>query len=205
MQLRAENLHVWRGDRHVLRGVGLDVRAGQVLQVSGPNGSGKTSLLRALCGLLHAEEGRVIWNERDAHDDMAAFHSQLAYVGHDVPLKPELTVRENLAFWVGLRRTDASRDIDEALRAVGAGALTGRFARTLSAGQKRRVAIAGVLALAAPLWLLDEPTTNLDVEGQALVARLIDQHAARGGLVVAAIHHTLPLAGERLQRLELAA
>jgi heme exporter protein A len=205
MHLRAENLHVWRGERHVLRGVAFDVRAGQVLQVSGPNGSGKTSLLRALCGLLHAEEGRVLWNGRDTYEDMAGFHSSLAYVGHDAPLKPELTVRENLAFWVGLRRGDARADIDDSLRTLGVEPLRERFARTLSAGQKRRVALAGLLALAAPLWLLDEPTTNLDSEGQALVARLIDRHTERGGLVIAAIHHALPIAGNRLQRLELAA
>ncbi|MGQ0834689.1 MAG: heme ABC exporter ATP-binding protein CcmA [Gammaproteobacteria bacterium] len=205
MHLRAENLHVWRGERHVLRGVDLDVRAGQVLQVSGPNGSGKTSLLKTLCGLLHPEAGRIVWNGRDTKEDWAEFHSHLAYVGHDVPLKPELTVRENLSYWTGLRRVDASVDIEDSLRVVGAEALRERFARTLSAGQKRRVALAGVLALAAPLWLLDEPTTHLDSEGQALIARLIDRHAARGGLVIAAIHQPLAIADDRARALDLAA
>lgn len=205
MQLRAENLHVWRGDRHVLRGVAFELADGQILQVGGPNGAGKTTLLRTLCGLVYAEEGRVLCDGSDVQTDFAGFHSQLAYLGHDVPLKPELTVRENLGFWIGLRRTNASAAVEPSLRATGVEMLHDRFARTLSAGQKRRVALAGVLAVAAPLWLLDEPTTNLDADGQQLVAELIGQHAARGGLVILAVHQTLQLPSTAVRRLELAA
>jgi heme exporter protein A len=205
MDLRAENLHVWRGDRHVLRGVHFELRSGEMLEIGGPNGSGKTSLLRTLCGLVHAEEGRILWNGRDTTTDRAGFHASLAYVGHEVPLKAELTVRENLGYWVGIRRLQADADVERALRTTGVHSLRDRFARTLSAGQKRRVALAGVLALATPLWLLDEPTTNLDAEGQTLVTRLIEEHVAQGGLVIAAVHHSLGITAARHRRLELAA
>src|SRR5215471_16485883 len=102
--LQAENLHLWRGDRHVLRGVELRVSAGECLQVTGVNGSGKTSLLRTLCGLMYPEEGRVLWSGRNVRDDLQGFHTELAYIGHEPPLKSELTPRENLRYWVGVRR-----------------------------------------------------------------------------------------------------
>jgi heme exporter protein A len=202
--LRGENLHLWRGERHVLRGVSFVVRAGEVLQVRGANGAGKTTLLRTLCGLLHLEEGRIVWGEQDVQEDLPGFHGALAYLGHEAPLKADLTASENLRYWVGLRRRVAREPLASALERVGAERLGERLVRTLSAGQRRRVALAGLLLLAAPLWLLDEPTTNLDSEGQQLVARLIDAHAGDGGVVVAAVHHELTLRGARLARLELA-
>ena len=176
--LRGEALHVWRGDRHVLRGVSLELRGGEILQLTGSNGAGKTTLLRILSGLIYPEEGRVLWAGANIRADLRAYHAQLAYVGHEPPLKADLTARENLRYWVGVRRRLAPADIDAALDEVGADEWRDRAARTLSAGQKRRVALAGLKLMAAPLWLLDEPTTNLDTAGQTLVSRMIEQHAA---------------------------
>lgn len=201
--LKGERLHLWRGERHVLRGIDLEVHPGEALQVCGANGSGKTSLLRVLCGLAHPEEGRVLWNGADVRRDMPAYHSMLAYVGHESPLKADLTARENIRYWAGIRRTFSSDDLDAALERVGGAEWGDRPIRTLSAGQKRRVALAGLVLLGAALWLLDEPTTNLDSDGQRLVGQIIQDHLARGGLVVAAVHHELVLATSPVHRLEL--
>jgi len=204
LSLRGEGLHLWRGDRHVLRGVHLELRGGEFLQLTGSNGAGKTTLLRTLCGLIYPEEGRVLWANEDIRRDLRAYHAQLAYVGHEPPLKADLTARENLRYWVGVRRRVTAQDIDRALDEVAADQdWRDRPARTLSAGQKRRIALAGLTLLAAPLWLLDEPTTNLDTAGQELVARMIDAHVTRGGLAIAAVHHELALPTRAVRKLEL--
>lgn len=203
--LRAENLHFWRGERHVLKGVGLTVSGGELLQLTGANGAGKTTLLRALCGLNHPEEGRVFWNDQDVRLDRAGFHASLAYLGHEPPLKPDLSGVENLRFWTGMRRPIARAAIGDALVRTGAGEFATRPVRTLSAGQKRRVALAGMVLAAVPLWLLDEPTTNLDTGGQELVAALLDAHLQSGGLAIAAVHHGLGIDPARLRELKLSA
>jgi len=203
--LEAENLHLWRGEHHVLNGVGFALPRGTCLHVAGANGSGKTTLLRTVCGLLYAESGRVLWDGQDVQADLPAFHSRLIYIGHEPPLKSDLSALENLCYWVGVRRRVGRALLGAALERVGALGCADRPVRTLSAGQKRRVALAALSLLAAPLWLLDEPTTNLDSEGQGLVGTLIEEQLARGGLVLAATHQELPVARERLRRLELAA
>ena len=203
--LEAESLHLWRGERHVLNGVGFVLPPGTCLHVAGANGSGKTTLLRAVCGLLYTESGRVLWEGRDVHADMPAFHSRLIYIGHEPPLKADLNAAENLKYWVGLRRRIAAGEVEAALERVGAAGCADRPVRTLSAGQKRRAALAALSLLAAPLWLLDEPTTNLDSAGQQLVGTLIGEQLARGGSVLAATHQELPVSRERVRRLELEA
>jgi heme exporter protein A len=203
LRLRTEGLHLWRGERHVLRGVAFELCGGQVLQLTGANGAGKTSLLRTLCGLIHPEEGRVLWGGVDVRQDMRAFHAALAYVGHEPPLKADLSARENVRYWVGVRRRFGPSDLTRVLESVGASGWSDRPVRTLSAGQRRRVALAGLALMAVPLWLLDEPTTNLDTEGQQLVGRMIEQHVRDGGMVVGAVHHELPVPESFLRRLAL--
>lgn len=202
--LRAHELHLWRGDRHVLRGVSLSVSSGECLQLAGGNGAGKTTLLRTLCGLMYPEQGRIFWKDADIRADLRSYCDDLVYLGHEPPLKADLTATENLHFWARLRTKVEPDLIRDSLVRVGAQEWADRPARTLSAGQKRRVALAGLSLMAAPLWLLDEPTTNLDRAGQMLVTELLGEHLSCGGLAVTAIHHELPVSGT-IRRLELSA
>ena len=188
-----------------LRDVAFEVPEGAGLGVIGRNGAGKTTLLRAIAGLLEPEEGAVSWRGAPTRETRDAFHSELAYLGHEPALKGDLTGRENLRYCVGIRRAVGDAEIDAALTRTGASEFGDRQVRTMSAGQKRRIALAGVLLADATLWLLDEPTTNLDADGQQLVADLAAGHLAKQGLIVAAVHHSLPLPADRLVGIELAA
>ena len=201
--LKVSGLHLWRGDRHVLRGVSFEGVPGKCVLLTGRNGAGKTSLIRVIAGLLEAEEGDVSWCGRSARAHRHDFHSELSYLGHEPPLKGDLTARENLRFLVGIRRVVTVAEIDAALTRTGAMPFADRPVRMLSAGQKRRVALAGVVLSQAVLWLLDEPTTNLDADGQQLVSDLIAEQLSREGLVVAAVHHAMPLPESRVIPLEL--
>ena len=169
--LSVEKVHVWRGDRHVLQGVSLDLRPRQLLHISGPNGTGKTTLLRVVCGLLRPEQGRVSWRGQSISSVRTEYQAALAYASHEPALKGDLTALENLRFAVGLKRRVTAGRVARELGAERASAACADLpARVLSAGQRRRVAMARVLAMQASLWLLDEPFTNLDTAGTALMA-----------------------------------
>jgi heme exporter protein A len=202
-ELTAENLHLWRSERHVLRGVGFALQGGQCLQVTGANGAGKTTLLRALCGLVPLEEGRICWRGQDINQDREAFHGELGYLGHDNALKGDLTAEENLRYGAGLRRRVTSSEIAQALEHVGVPEIAAQRARRLSAGQRRRVALARMTLQGAALWIMDEPGSNLDTSGQSLVLDLLQSHLQSGGAAVVATHQELVLPAEQLRWLAL--
>jgi len=184
VRLNAKALTVIRGDRLVLDGVSLAVPAGGALVVTGPNGAGKSTLLRVLAGLRRPDAGQITF------DGTREYEGRVAYLGHQDAIKPGLTVAENLGFAARM----GGRPVAEALAGVGLAALAGLPARMLSAGQKRRLALARLTLGAAPLWLLDEPTLGLDTASVARFGAALAAHRAAGGVVVTATHLPLPLA-----------
>jgi heme exporter protein A len=201
--LSANNLHLWRGDRHILRGLGLEVSAGELLHVAGPNGTGKTTLLRVVCGLAQAEEGEVRWRGTPISTLGSEFFADVGYVAHDAGLKGDLTASENLVFTVGLRCAVTPAQIESALATLKIEDCAELPARALSAGQRRRVAVARLLLSQASIWILDEPLTNLDSAGMSLVVDLLTQHLHSGGLAIVAAHGDLAMRGGRVKRLDL--
>jgi heme exporter protein A len=187
--LEAEGLASIRGERLVFSGLGFRVAEGGALLLVGPNGSGKSTLLRLIAGLVRAEAGRLLWRGADALADLAEHARRVAYVGHLDAVKPGLTVAENLLVW-GRRAAVAA-----ALEAVGLASLADLPAKMLSAGQRRRLALARLALRPAPIWLLDEPTLGLDTASVARFGAMLAAHRARGGVVLAATHFPLPLPG----------
>lgn len=191
--LRVEDLACWRGERAVFAGLSFSLEAGEAVALLGPNGAGKSSLLRVLAGLLPAAEGLILWGGGDVRQDAASHAARLRYLGHLDALKPALSVRENLAFHASL----AGGDVDAALDSMALAPLAELPARVLSAGQRRRLAIARLALAPAPLWLLDEPTVGLDTASIARFGQLLAAHCGQGGMVLAATHVPLPIAGGR--------
>jgi heme exporter protein A len=198
MTLSGRGLSCIRGGRRVFSGVGFAVSAGQALVLTGANGAGKSSLLRVIAGLIHPAAGRVML---DGGDSELGVGERCHYVGHRDPLKPALTVTENLAFWARFlngrpdRRTaaDEAARIARSLAAVDLQDLAGLPAGYLSAGQRRRLSLARLLAAPRPVWLLDEPATALDAASQQRLRATMVTHLAGGGIIVAATHEPLGL------------
>lgn len=201
MRLTGDNLSCRRGGRLVFTGVSFAVAAGEALLVTGRNGAGKSTLLRLLAGLLPVAGGRF---GCDGGDPERSVGEQAHYVGHLDTLKPGLSVRDNLAFWstwIGGADDRPTGGIDPALAALALDGLADLPAGYLSAGQRRRLALARLVAVRRPIWLLDEPTAALDVTVQATLAHLMRDHLAAGGLIVAATHGPIGLDGARELRI----
>lgn len=184
---RGDRLACERGGRLVFARLDFSLVAGEMLVLRGANGSGKSTLLRVMAGLTPFLSGEIRWGDGPIQADRLAHNSRCHYVGHQDALKPVLTVRQNLQLWQSLRGGTPER-IDLALEQLGIARLADLPARLLSAGQRRRLALARLVAIAAPLWLLDEPATALDADGAARLERILRDHLAGGGRVVLSSH-----------------
>ena len=191
-ELVGEQLACRRGERLVFAGLDCRLRAGGALVLTGANGSGKSSLLRLLATLLTPAAGRLTWRGAPVANEPARYRAVLHYVGHLDAIKPALTAREMLGFWSAMRATRRPA-LDEALDAFGIAALSDQPCRWLSAGQRRKLALARLVAAPAPIWLLDEPSAALDREGESRLERAIAVHRAAGGRVALATHQPLDI------------
>lgn len=203
--LEVSKLGCVRGDRRLFSGLDLSVPAGTFVQVTGPNGSGKTSLLRILCGLLAPAEGEIKWQGENIRSLGEEYFTSVTYLGHRHGIKDELSGIENLRISNALNGIETSKErARSVLERMGLGGRESLPARLLSEGQRRRVALARLLICETRLWLLDEVMTSLDKGAMALIRSLIEEHLAGGGIAIVATHQDLQLATGSTMRLELA-
>lgn len=186
-QLTADELTLFRGDRCLFKGLSFALNSGELLLLKGGNGTGKTSLLRAIAGLLELESGTVYWNDVAVTKEPQIFQNSLVWMSHQAGFKGDLTLLENLHFEASLR-PQSNQEFDDVLKRLGLNRLKRLPMRSLSAGQRRRVALARMLLADAQLWIMDEPVTNLDSEGRALVMEMVEEHLAADGMVIMAAH-----------------
>ncbi len=201
MRLSGMDLICIRGGREVFGGLSFALSAGEALIVTGPNGAGKSSLLRVIAGLVRVAGGQLTL---EAGDPELTIAEQAHYLGHQDALKASLTVAENLTFWASYLGGNRGH-LQAALARVGLDELADLPAAYLSAGQRRRLSIARLIAVKRPIWLLDEPTSALDRDSQERLAALMRDHLTGGGLIVAATHAPIGLEGAKELRLGAAA
>lgn len=188
------SLTCFRGERFVFEALDFSVESGEALVLTGPNGSGKSSLIRIMAGLLAAVDGHLEWNGDPVSETPEEHRARLHYVGYQDAIKPVMTVRENLAFWAGLR--GPVDGVLDALQTVGLGAIAEMPAQFLSSGQRRRLSLARIVASVAEVWLLDEPTVGLDRTAVGILEALVADHRAGGGMAVLATHQPIALGGD---------
>jgi len=202
LSLDVVNLVCSRDDIPLIENLSFSLNCAQVLLVEGRNGSGKTTLLRTLCGIRSQDSGEILWCGESIDDLGAVYYEQLAYVGHHDGIKRDLTVLENLALAQALGKP-ASLSIDEILQRIKLSGYEDIQTHALSAGQRRRLALARLLATDSRLWILDEPFTALDKDGIVIFEGLIASHTVNGGMVVMTSHHDVGLHGVELQQIRL--
>jgi heme exporter protein A len=190
-ELEVVDVECIRGDRRLFSGLSLSMQAGQIQRIEGANGSGKTSLLRIICGLSRPESGEILWQGQPISGQRTDFCRNLTYIGHTHGIKFELSPLENLRTHVALGVSQPRVSFEEALHCVGLYPFRNDPCHTLSAGQHRRVAIARLVLSKARLWILDEPVTSIDQEGVQNIESLFESHAAHGGMIVFTSHQPL--------------
>ena len=201
--LEVRELGCFRGENLLFQNLSFTVRAGDVVQIEGGNGRGKTTLLRIIGGLGVADEGQVLWNSVPMPRARADFYSQLSWVGHRDGIKDELTAIENLVAAQALSESAREIDYSKVLKSLGLVDRDTIPCRSLSAGQRRRVALARLAVSDAKVWILDEPLTALDVAGREQLQRMMIEHAQSGGMVVYTTHQSLPLDGCKCKSVQL--
>ncbi|MDN0124025.1 cytochrome c biogenesis heme-transporting ATPase CcmA [Yersinia aleksiciae] len=201
--LEAKDLTCIRDERHLFQGLSFCAAAGEIVQVEGQNGAGKTSLLRILAGLADADEGQVNWLGENIRRDRARYHQDLLFLGHQPGIKSVLTPFENLAFYQSVFQKVDSAAIWQALAQVGLVGYEDLPVSQLSAGQQRRVALARLWLSQSPLWILDEPLTAIDKQGVGTLLALFVEHAANGGVVLLTTHQDLDAVGQHVRKIRL--
>ncbi len=203
MSLVAKDLEYSRDDRVLFSGLNFEIHAGEALQIEGRNGTGKTTLLRILCGLINADEGQIFWADQDIQKQRYDYSINMAYVGHHDGLKGECTPIENLNLSHALSGAERKLSAHDALIQVGLKGFDHQICRTLSAGQRRRVALARLLISPSKLWILDEPFTAIDKSGIGDLEDIITDHVKTGGMAILTSHHDVNLTGTSCNVLSL--
>lgn len=201
--LTVKGLTCIRDDRVLFRNLDFDLEPGQALQIEGPNGSGKTTMLRILCGLSLPTEGDVLWQGQPIEENRAKYMAAMDFIGHAHGIKKELTPLENLQVAMAMANTRPNRSLESVLEQVGLRGFEDVPAIMLSAGQCRRVALGRLLLSSSLLWILDEPFTALDVQGQAQIESMLVNHVEQGGMVILTSHHPLALKDGMLKTIHL--
>ena len=203
--LQGSNLVCVRGDRRLFKDVNFSLEAGGLMRVTGPNGSGKTSLLRMLCGLSRPEHGEISWHGKSVRSLNGEYYGDITYLGHLGGAKDDLTALENLRISCALAGIEVTeQEAIDALQYIGLGGRELLPVKVLSQGQKKRVALARLLIGNTVLWILDEPLVALDTMAVGMIKEILEQHLAQGGMVVMTTHQEIDIAAVTTQQLQLA-